>query len=350
MKTVAACKRLIAERVAAKLKAGTNSSGAVGGRLAEVMQRIHVAMPMGGVVREAYIPEAVQKLGKYDRNDPARKKLAREIQDENGGAGVYNVDMRTDWILKNPDWKHDKIPEVFDGMNVADFIDPDIEKRLAELEEEEERLEAEGYYDSDEELEDAEEADILHKAELIREKQTLIQNEAKMRKRLKNRAIMPRSKTKRSLAEVEDALDQLGVDTLETSLRASARAPVRGRSLSRSRLGTEDADAMDVDATPRERLRSKSRARSQPATNRRDDGVQDETARTKAERMAKLGQRKMNRMARQGEADRHVGATLPKHLVSCDRLPHTKLLLYGSLLTALLQFSGKRGMGKTSRR
>lgn len=60
-------------------------------------------------------------------------------------------------------------------------------------------------------------------------------------------------------------------------------------------------------------MRAKSRARSQ--SNRRDDGVTNETARTKAERAQKLSQRKMNRMARQGEADRHVAAAMPKHLV-----------------------------------
>lgn len=195
-------------------------------------------------------------------------------------------------------------------------MDPDIDAKLLALEEEEERLEAEGYYDSDEEVDDAEEADVRQKAELIREKQTLIRNEAKMRKSLKNRAMLPRKSIKRPLSELEEGLDVLGVDTTELSLRARSSTVSRGRSMSRSRMGTEVSDAMDVDATPRERLRSKSRARSQPATNRLEDGVTDVTARTKVERVAKLGQRKMNRMARQGEADRHIGDSMPKHLVS----------------------------------
>ncbi|RYO75675.1 hypothetical protein DL766_007687 [Monosporascus sp. MC13-8B] len=323
----AACERLIAERVSQKLKAGTTSSGAVGGRLADVMARIHVAQPMGGVTREAFVPDAIKDMKKYDKEDPERRKLARDIEEENGGAGVYNVDLKADYILENPEWKHDRIPEVFDGKNVYDYIDPDIDAKLQALEEEEERLEAEGFYESDEELDDAEEADIQMKAEIIREKQALIRNEAKMRKSLKNRAIIPRKAMKKPLSELEEALDVLGVDTEELQLRDRAETSTgRGRSLSRSRLGTEDSNAMDVD-TPRERLRSKSRARSQPATNRREDGVQDMEMRAKVEKQAKLAQRKMNRMARQGEADRHIGATLPKHL-----------------------FAGKRTIGKTSRR
>jgi nucleolar GTP-binding protein len=192
----AACERLIADRVAQKLKAGTNSSGVVGGRLGDVLTRIHVARPMDGVVREAFIPEAVKNTKKYDKNDPERRKLARDIEEEQGGAGVYNVDLKDKYLLENEEWKHDKIPEIFDGKNVYDFIDKDIEAKLAALEEEEEKLEAEGYYDSDEKLEDAEDADIRMKADMIREKRVLIRNEAKMKKSLKNRAIIPRTATR----------------------------------------------------------------------------------------------------------------------------------------------------------
>jgi nucleolar GTP-binding protein len=306
----AACERLIADRVAQKLKAGTNSSGAVGGRLGDVLTRIHVARPMDGIVREAFIPEAVKQMKKYDKNDPERRKLARDLEEENGGAGVYNVDLKEQYILENPEWKHDKIPEIYDGKNIADFIDPDIEAKLEALEEEEERLEADGYYDSDEELEDAEDADIRMKAALIREKRILIRNEAKLKKSIK-RATIPRPQIRKKLADAEDALDSLGFDP--TPSIARMRSKSRGRSVLRSREETEDA--MDVDDPAYEaKMRAKSRARSQ--SNRRDDGVAaNETARTKAERAQKLSTRHRNRMARQGEADRHVPAAMPKHLV-----------------------------------
>ncbi|KAG9235800.1 nucleolar GTP-binding protein-like protein [Amylocarpus encephaloides] len=318
----AACERLIADRVAQKLKSGTNSSGAVGGRLGDVLNRIHVARPMDGVVREAFIPEKVKIMKKYDKADPERRILARDIEEENGGAGVFNADLKDKYLLANDEWKHDKIPEIFDGKNIADFVDPDIEAKLQALEEDEERLEAEGYYDSEEAIEDDEDADIRMKAEMIREKQALMKNEAKMRKSLKNRALIPRSSQRKNLAEMEDHLDSLGHDTAAISERARSKS--RGRTPLRSRTGTEDV--MDVDDPAYEaKMRAKSRARSQ--SNRREDGVTNEVARTKAERAAKLGQRKMNRMARQGEADRHIAAAMPKHL-----------------------FSGKRGMGKTNSR
>lgn len=306
----AACERLIADRVAQKLKAGTNTSGSIGGRLGDVLTRIHVAQPLGGIVREPYIPEAVKNLRKFAKDDPERPRLAREIEEENGGAGVYNINLKEQYRLEDEDWKHDRVPEVFDGKNVSDFIDPDIEAKLAALEDEEEKLEAKGYYDSDTDVEDAEDADIRMKAHLIREKREEIRNEARMRKSLKNRAVIPRPRLPKKLSAMEDSLDKLGYDT--TNISARARSQSRGRSTLRSRTGTEDA--MDVDSPAGGVRASKSRARSQ--SNRRDDGVTDEMARTKAERMMKLGQKKMNRMARQGEADRHTTAALPKHLVS----------------------------------
>ncbi|KAG5298093.1 nucleolar GTP-binding protein [Histoplasma ohiense] len=333
----AACDRLLAERVAQKLKAGSNNSGTPSGRLGDLLARIHVAQPLGGVTREAFIPEAVHSLKKYDKNDPNKRRLARDTEEENGGAGVFNVDLKENYLLANDEWKHDKIPEVWNGKNIYDFVDPDIESKLAALEEEEENLEAEGYYDSDESVEDAEEANIRMKADLIREKQKLIRNASKMRKSLKNRALIPRSAKARKLSEMQSHLESIGFDATSASTRVQgqtqSQTQSRGRGPTRSDM--EIADAMDIDgngddrnATRQELLqRAKSRARSQAPTNRLVDGITDMKSRSKADKMAKLAQIKMNRMARQGEADRHTTASLPKHL-----------------------FSGKRGMGKTQRR
>lgn len=307
----AACERLIADRVAQKLKAGTNSSGSVGGRLGDVLTRIHVAQPLGGVLREPYIPDAVKNLRKLSKDDPERRRLARDIEEENGGAGVYNINLKDQYKLDDEDWKYDRIPEVFEGKNVYDFVDPDIETKLAALEEEEEKLEAKGYYDSDDSVEDADEAEIRMKADLIRAKREEIRNEARTRKSLKNRALIPRRSQHKKLSAMQDSLDKLGFDT--TAISARARSKSRGRSAQRT--GGGDEDVMDVDDDADAALRAtKSRARSQ--SNRRDDGVTDVVARSKAERLSKLGQKKMNRMARQGEADRHTTAALPKHLVS----------------------------------
>ncbi|KAG9954216.1 P-loop containing nucleoside triphosphate hydrolase protein, partial [Aureobasidium melanogenum] len=319
----AACDRLLAERNAQKLKAGTNASGEVTGRLNDVLRRIHVAQPMGGVVRETFVPDVVKTRVKYDKADPNRITLMRDIEEENGGAGVFNINLKEKWLLENPDWREDKMPEFLDGKNVYDFVDPEIESKLAALEEEEARLEAEGYYDkSEDEVEDAEDADIRYKAELIREKRQLIRNEAKMRKSLKNRAVIPRSKKAVQLEKMERGLEALGHDSTSISERARARSQSRPRGRSEA---VEDADMMDVDggdapAKHRNSIsRAMSRTRSVSRMNRREDGVSNEVARTKAERLHKLGQKKMNRSARQGEGDRHTTASLAKWLTAGKR-------------------------------
>ncbi|BCS18048.1 putative GTPase NOG1 [Aspergillus puulaauensis] len=321
----AACDKLLAERVAQKLKSGSNNAGTPGGRLGDVLARIHVAQPMGGAQLETFIPDAVKNLKKYDKNDPDRKQLERDIEEENGGAGVYNVDLKKNYMLADDEWKHDKIPEVWYGKNIYDYVDPDIEAKLTALEEEEEKLEADGYYESDESVEDAEDADTRMKADLIREKRTLMRNEAKLRKSLKNRAAIPRSAKSKRLSQMEQGLDAAGYDADAAVSRVRSQSQSRGRTTTRDM----DDDAMDVDPSdPKQAIaRAKGRARSQAATNRLQDGVTDETSRSKAERLTKLSQKKMNRMARQGEADRHQTVSLVKHLVA-----------------------GKRGMGKTQRR
>lgn len=55
-------------------------------------------------------------------------------------------------MLQNPEWNMDTMPEIMDGKNIADFIDPDIMEKLESLEREEEKLQAEGFYDDEEDM------------------------------------------------------------------------------------------------------------------------------------------------------------------------------------------------------
>ena len=340
----AACDRLIADRVAAILKAGQASQAADAttptGRLGDLLARIHVAQPIGGIVRETFVPDAVKNgtHKKFSMDNPDRRKLERELEDENGGPGVYNLDMKRDYDLADSDWNHDKVPEFFNGRNVADYVDPDIEEKLAQLEAEEEKLEAEGYYDESDSMEDADDANLRMKAELIRDKRTMIRNDSRLRKSLRNRAIIPRAKKTRTIQAMGKHLVGVGLDASEAIKRAKAKAALadgRSQASSLPAFG-KNGDAMDVDPSPADRLKLSLSSRA-PKTNRLTDGlgaganrtgVTDPVARRdKAERITKLNQRKMNRMARQGEGDRHQTVSLLAHLVK-----------------------GKRGMGKTRSR
>ena len=69
-----------------------------------------------------------------DLNLPTVKNL----QDASGGAGVFSIPARSHFILEEPDWKDDMVPEIMDGKNIADFVDKDILRKLEVLEKEEE--------------------------------------------------------------------------------------------------------------------------------------------------------------------------------------------------------------------
>ena len=69
-------------------------------------------------------------------------KRACCVQERLGGAGVYSADLRKRWQLANSGWKYDIAPEIIEGHNIADFIDPDIEAKLAALEAEEDAFAA----------------------------------------------------------------------------------------------------------------------------------------------------------------------------------------------------------------
>ncbi|KAK9379632.1 P-loop containing nucleoside triphosphate hydrolase protein [Kockiozyma suomiensis] len=315
-----ACEKLLAARVEQKLK---------GTKVNDVLNKIHLAVPMirrDGVDRSPFIPEAVKTLTKYDPLDPNRRKLARDIEAENGGAGVYNINLKNGYMLENDEWKNDIVPELLDGKNVYDFIDPEIENKLNALEEEEERLQASGFYDSEDEdiFETEEDADIRMKAEWIREKKKLIANENRSRKSLRNRAIIPRSKVRKTLSQMEAHLDSIHVDHSEVTERARGRA-------AEEKAYEASLEEGGVDTIMREAARSRSRAPDSTAnlmqSSRFDAGLGTKALRAKADRIEKMHRRERNRMGRAGEADRHVPDIMPKHL-----------------------FAGKRGIGKTSRR
>ncbi|KDN38631.1 GTP binding protein 4 [Tilletiaria anomala UBC 951] len=374
----AACDALLEMRVDAKVK----------GHKAEqtnVLNRIHVAKPKARdeVERKPFIPEVLlnaqqtaQAQGedaanairkKYNKDDPERRKTERDLQEENGGAGVFSIDMKKRYLLENDDWKYDVIPEISNGKNIADFVDPDILKRLEELEKEEEKLEAEGFYDeSEEEIVDEEEEEVRAAAQAIRDRQAAAKLASQNKKKtVKARSTVPRKLQNRTLGDMSAKLRELGIDPSSVEARAAILAKAKGIiGGKRKRTGEEedaemeDADeqawvdeddgegAMDVDnetAKPRKARKSNSNQRVAsgstssratavsaatkrlPRSNRATAGMRDAKQSEKAVKLHDLSIRERNMHAKAGESDRHIREVKPKWL-----------------------FAGKRGMG-TSR-
>ncbi|RHZ64126.1 hypothetical protein Glove_326g130 [Diversispora epigaea] len=291
-----ACEKLLTARVDFKLR---------GSKINDVINKIHLAEPIArdDIPRPPFIPEGVKKdKPKFDLNDPKRNKLERDLETENGGPGVYNINLKKKYLLKIPEWKSDIIPEIMDSKNIADFFDPDIEEKLDALEREEERLMAENHYDSEEEMMDSEEEEIQKAANVIREKKKLIVQAHRARKMMKNRPIMPRTAITKSINEMEKKLGELGLDTSE----------IRARSQTRKRKRSESVgDEIVRESSRVSRVRSASESRDRSVS-----GMRDVKQKNESEKQKKFAQRKPNRFAKVGESDRRITSKKPKHLYS----------------------------------
>ena len=332
------CDKLLAARVEQKLASR---------RAGEVLNRLHVAQPKprDAVARPAVIPHSVA-LNRLKKADGSLKIVTeKELQDLNGGAGVYSADLRKDYQLDDDSWKYDIMPEIFNGKNVADFIDPEIDERLAELEREEDELEAafaeekaQAEMEAEPDMDDEEKALLK---EVRGRRKELVETHRRKKSAGNNAPTLPRTVSashadpaKRATTKrMKESLEAMGVDPSLAIARARDRSVAReGRLRKRSRSAAETDEAMDDDEEKVRKHSSKSRSvsvarRVDRADRSKSVGLRDDDERMRAQKMADKAQRKMNKRAKIGEADRTIITKMPKHL-----------------------FSGKRGIGKTDRR
>ena len=154
---------------------------------------------------------------------------------------VHTKTLREHWKLKNDEWKTDAVPEIMDGKNIADFVDPDILEKLEALEKEEEALEN-AMDDSDEESDLDEEDQRL--VEKIRSKRKVIVARHR-RNKGGNRTVVQRNKRTNSEKIFKDNLEK---KTGTQVARNLSRGRKRDRSVSRKRDGDSEVNKY-VDGT-----------------------------------------------------------------------------------------------------
>jgi nucleolar GTP-binding protein len=115
-----ACDLLLQARVDARLS---------GKNVSDVLNRLTVAG--SDLQTTSSIPESV--IFAREMGQKMTRKTEKDLMIENGGAGVYSMDMKKDYLLADDTWKYDAVPEIRDGKNVGDFIDPDILTKLDAL-------------------------------------------------------------------------------------------------------------------------------------------------------------------------------------------------------------------------
>ncbi|XVF69640.1 hypothetical protein PTKIN_Ptkin11bG0098100 [Pterospermum kingtungense] len=278
----AACERILNQRVEFKMESK---------KINYCDNSLHVAIPKprDKKGRPPCIPQAVLEAKAKQASKQEKRKTQKDLENENGGAGVYSANLRKKYILANDEWKEDILPEILDGHNVYDFMDPDILPRLEELEE-------------NEGLRRAVEEDIefeMDGNELSPEEQ---EAQAAIRKKKKR---MGRQ------------LSNMGLDP---SLARS-----RGQKRERS-LDDDGGEAIDMDVVdrPNKKLRSLSMARSRsgsrpPSEVVPGEGLKDSAQKVKAHKLSRKSVKKRNKYACCGEADRVIPTLKPKHLFSGKR-------------------------------
>ncbi|KAK7262518.1 hypothetical protein RJT34_30092 [Clitoria ternatea] len=330
----AACERLLDQRVEIKMKSK---------KMNNCLNRFHVAVPKPRDQKERLpcIPPAVLEAKAKEAAEREKRKTEKDLENENGGAGVYSMNLRKNYILANEEWKEDILPEILDGHNVYDFVDPDILHRVEELEREEGFRLAEAEDDDFEidgsELTPEQQAAL---AEIRKKKSLLIQQHRIKKSTAESRPTVPRKfdKDKQyTSGRMGRQLSSLGLDpSLAINRMRSRSVSRRGRKRERSpeTRVANGGDGMDIDgdsSSKKQRLsRSLSRSRSvsrPPHEVVPGEGFKDSTQKVKAIKLAKKSVKKRNKDARRGEADRVIPTLKPKHL-----------------------FSGKRSTGKTDRR
>ncbi|XP_063723848.1 GTP-binding protein 4-like isoform X1 [Symsagittifera roscoffensis] len=288
-----ACDSLLAFRVESKLNSG-------GKKAEDILSRLHVAVPKkrDDKERPICIPEAV--LNREVKMD-TEKVLSKHKQVEEGAD--FKLDLRAEWIAVKPEERYDPIPEILNGHNVADFVDPNIKQKLEALLQEERMREEAGFY-LPAPPEDDETQEIRRTADLVRVERYHRMMEGRSKRKHKNQ-IMPRTSITHKMSDIRKRARVDGLDE-EPMLK-------RARSMSKSR--TRLPAAVDKSES-----RGRSTTRSLSRTPRDKSGMRDETAVQKVRMMAKKTQmKKFGQDSRKGESDRHIYNLKPKHLLAGKR-------------------------------
>jgi len=231
--------------------------------------------------------------------------------------------------LEKEDWRYDKFPEFLNGSNVLDFYDPDIAKKLDALEkEEDELLKMEADEDAlmkDDESDNSEGVtlnDLKTSLKEVRGKKAIKKMQHKMKLKLKIH------NTTKKLSEVEAALESKGIDYNKESLRSRSKTrrtladlEKTADALHKKALDSDDSgdevveDREMADAEQEERGRKRRRDRSVDADDFMDVDGDKSAVKSSGKRSMTPAQRQIsvNKLIRSKTQERREG-TEPKRL------------------------------------
>jgi nucleolar GTP-binding protein len=297
LKTMA-CDKLLEAR--AEQKEGS-------GRFQAIQNRLYCAEPRlrDNISREAFVPDSVAAESQLPQSQQPRRKTERDLEWENGGPGQYQANHRKTWDLENQEWVDDIMPDIMDGHNVFDSVDPDICERLLELEaEEDRRIEQVEIEESRKAPEYSMDDATIEAVQFIREKIRL----NKMGRAVKNTQDV---RTRQQAISIERFNSRTG----STDKRPGEK---RGRSVSAEDALERDRSNSSHVSTKSSRNMSRSGSGDRSLSVNRGEGFKDVNQKLRAVKLSTVQVRPRNRMnfTKQGEGDRVVNNKKPKHLYS----------------------------------
>ena len=336
------CQMLLRERVEKKLRTGISKG---------ILNRLNVSYPKYvDESRTAVVPDSVGETRTLEKEDPTvwetlqkTRILERDLEKAAGGFGVYNVDVRKVWKLDNEDWKYDEIPEIIEGKNIFDFIDPDIDRKLEDLQKEEEDMLREI-----EERENLEQMARGGEGELqgnlleltgaqeelldrIREKRANMRSRTTRERRI--RRVGPTGQEKeRKLERFTEHLEEIGLEPENVSMETSemVEKKTERKRMSRKQLERDLEKVNQVVKIGEGTILAKDRSRlTSSSVDPRQRGYKstDELKKQKRAFEKKADITKIDGWVKAGYSDRRIPDEKPKHL-----------------------YTGKRSIGKTDRR
>jgi len=233
---------------------------------------------------------------------------------------VWAPDYREIYELKDDSWKFDTIPEIIDGKNIADFVDPDILTRLEDLEREEDQIVAELEAakmgeEEDSDLDEEEQAAV----DAIRERKKTIKV-MKLANQTQNKPMVPRAIRGRAKdkhdpgaldgKEIKKKMDQLGVDSSKMLERGRTMEQARGRKRERSlsRRRRHDRAQDDGDDVDMEDISGMSKGKQKKAKKEKRDKEKRELSQARSHSRS----REPSAMGLKDEAEAKVAAKLDK--------------------------------------
>lgn len=287
------------------------------GRYQAIQNRLYCATPQrrDAVERAEYIPASVREELESGEPPKTRRKTERDLEWEGGGPGRYQANERKTWDLEDPEWVNDVIPDIMDGHNIYDNVDPDIHDRLLELEAEEEaRLENLELEEAKRKMSYELDDDTLEAVKFIKDKVRVL----KMERAMKNPGIR---RTRAQSAAIERFNKRTGSqDTRSASAAARAQeGPMAGRKRGRSMSVAQEAMYRDrsgshVSTKSTRSISGRSASRERTLSVGRGEGYRDVNEKIKAVKLSKTKTRPLKMQARKGEGDHHVPSLKPMHL------------------------------------